>query len=328
MNRHYHEYLIDDLRADDSPVCGTMTFPAYRHLLSLEPASRLPGEAEQRLVTAVGQVARLGDEPVGLALAEVPVRAADGPPELLSLLVNAAHRRKGIATALVQAVEDAVRARGFATIEAVYMSGKPSIDAVERIFGARGWEPPELRTISVKFTMQEALSTPWYGRMGLLPPGAEIFPWKELTAAERQELVDSNQRDPWIPNSLQPWRHDSIGFDEVSSVGLRYRNQVVGWVINHRMDGRTVRFTCSFMRKDLSRRARIVPLYTEAIRRLSEVGCEFCTFVTPTVYPGMVEFIRRHCAPYASFTGETRGTRKALAGTEGDRLPAGGGPRE
>lgn len=194
MNRHYHEYLIDDLRADDSPVCGTMTFPAYRHLLSLEPASRLPGEAEQRLVTAVGQVARLGDEPVGLALAEVPVRAADGPPELLSLLVNAAHRRKGIATALVQAVEDAVRARGFATIEAVYMSGKPSIDAVERIFGARGWEPPELRTISVKFTMQEALSTPWYGRMGLLPPGAEIFPWKELTAAERQELVDSNSR--------------------------------------------------------------------------------------------------------------------------------------
>ena len=48
------------------------------------------------------------------------------------------------------------------------------------------------------------------------------------------------------------------------------------------------------------------------LRRLSDAGCEFCTFVTPTVYPGMLEFIRRHCAPYASFTGETRGTRKLL----------------
>ena len=84
----------------------------------------------------------------------------------------------------------------------------------------------------------------------------------------------------------------------MSSVGLRYRGEVVGWVINHQIDPRTVRFTCSFMRKDLSRRARIVPLYSEALRRLSEAGCEFCTFITPTVYAGMVEFIRRHGSPY------------------------------
>jgi hypothetical protein len=83
-------------------------------------------------------------------------------------------------------------------------------------------------------------------------------------------------------------------------------------VINHQIDPRTVRFTCSFMHPDLSRRARIVPLYSEAIRRLSEAGCECCTLITPTVYPGMVEFIQRYCAPYVGFVGETRGTRKRL----------------
>ena len=96
----------------------------------------------------------------------------------------------------------------------------------------------------------------------------------------------------------------------MSSVGLRYRGEVVGWVINHRMDERTVRFTCSFMRGDLSRRARILPLYSESIRRLAGVRCELCTMVTPTRYPEMIAFIRRHCQPYVHFTGETRGTSK------------------
>ena len=33
-------------------VCAAMTFPAYRHLLSLEPAPRHPKEGDQRIVDA------------------------------------------------------------------------------------------------------------------------------------------------------------------------------------------------------------------------------------------------------------------------------------
>lgn len=299
------------LQPAEQASVSAMTFPAYRHLLALQPALRLPAEPEQRLVQPVGVVARVAGQPVGLALAEVPVRPEDGPPELLSVFVAAGARNQKVGTALVAAMErEVLGARGCTSLEAVYTTGKPSIAAIERIFAARGWEDPVLRTISVRFTMAEALATPWYGRMGLLPKDAEIFSWVDLTPDERQALKDSNARKPWIANSLQPWRHDQVGFDPVSSVGMRYRGEVVGWVINHRMDAKTVRFTCSFMRKDLSRRARIVPLYSEALRRLSETDCESCTLVTPTVYPGMLEFIRRHCSPYASFTGETRGTRK------------------
>ncbi len=318
MPERDESYVIDALQPADVPAAASMTFPAYRHLLALQPTVRLPNEPEQRPVEPVVLVARAVDEatgslaPVGLVVAEQPLRAEDGPPELLSVFVAGAHRQRGLATRLVGAMERELARRGAASVEAVYTTGKPSISAIERLFDARGWDAPILRTMTVKFTMAEALGTPWFGRMGLLPAGAEIFSWVDLTPAERQQLRESNDRAPWIANSLQPWRHDHLGFDPVSSVGLRYRGEVVGWVINHQIDARTVRFTCSFMRKDLSRRARIVPLYSEAIRRLSETGCEVCTLVTPTVYPGMIEFLRRHCSPYASFTGETRGTRKAL----------------
>jgi len=305
------DYEIGALAAADAPFCEGMTFPAYRHLLALGPTERHPGEAEQRLVQPVGFVARVAGIPVALALAEVPVRREDGGPELLSLFVQTSHRRRGLAAALVAAIEDDLRARGYESLEATYTRGKPGIQAVERIFESRGWSAPELRTLTVRFTMEEALSTPWYGRVEV-PEGARIFPWTELTPAERRHIEESNARAGWIPNGLRPWRHDCIGFEPVSSLGLRYRGEVVGWVINHRMDEGTVRFTCSFMRRDLSRRGVILALYTESIRRLSEAGCQYCTFVTPTVYPGMVQFITRHIAPYATFVGETRGTRKAL----------------
>jgi GNAT superfamily N-acetyltransferase len=289
-----------------------MTFPAYRHLLAMKPAPRLPSEPEQRLVQPLALAARTPEGPVALVIAELPMHRESGPPELLSLFVAPGHRGKGIGTALVEEMEQALEVRHADSVDAVYTTGKPSIAAVERIFEKRAWDPPTLRSLLVKFTIPEALSTPWYGRMGLLPGGAEIFSWSDLTPAERARLHETNARAPWIPMSLQPWRHDSLGFDPVSSVGLRYRGDVVGWVINHQIDPRTVRFTCSFMRKDLAGRARILPLYSESLRRLSEAGCEFGTLITPTVYPGMVEFVRRHCAPYVSFTGETRGTHKPL----------------
>jgi GNAT superfamily N-acetyltransferase len=304
-------WRLDALRPGDARAYEAMTFPAYRHLLALRPAPRLPAEPEQRLVQPVGVVARRGDDPLGLALAEAPVRAADGPPELLSVFVATPWRGRGIATSLVEAVESRLREDGFAEVHATYSTGKPSIPAVERVFAKRGWDAPALRTYSVRFTIEEAQATPWYGRVRL-PKGAELFSWADLTPEERSRLQESNRRAPWIPNSLQPWRHDVLGFDRVSSVGLRYGGEVVGWMVNHRMDPKTVRFTCSFMRADLSRRARILPLYSEAIRRLAEDGCERGTFVTPTVYPGMVEFIQQHIKPYVSFTGETRGTKKFL----------------
>jgi len=305
-------YTIDALQSDAEAQYAGMTFPAYRHLLALRPALRLPAEPEQRMVQPIALVARSPEAPAGLVLAEPAVNAADGPAELLSLFIAPEHRGRGVGSSLVEAMERALAERGQTVVEAVYTTGRPAIAAVERIFEKRGWDAPQVRTLTVKFTMQEAVNTPWYGRMELLPAGAEIFAWKDLTPAERTALHESNERAPWIPISLQPWRHDQLGFDPVSSVGLRYRGEVVGWVINHQIDARTVRFTCSFMRPDLARRARIIPLYSEAVRRLSQTACEFCTMVTPTVYPAMIAFIRRHFEPYASFTGETRGTRKTL----------------
>ena len=121
----------------------------------------------------------------------------------------------------------------------------------------------------MRATLDELRRMPWYGRVRLPAPDFEIFPWTGLTPDEKRRLATSQLAQPWMTEGLEPWRHDHAGFDEVSSVGLRHRGEVVGWVINHRLANDVVRFSGAFVRADHARRGRIFALYTDSIERLA-----------------------------------------------------------
>jgi GNAT superfamily N-acetyltransferase len=296
--------------ADAGAVEG-MTFPIYRPLLALQPVSRHPELGDPKIVQPIGIAAWREGQPVGLVMAETPT--TDGQaPEMLSLFVAADARGQGVATALVAELERVLRAQGQRELRAVYMTGKPAIDTVEHILARLGWAPPVTRSVTLRFTPEEALSTPWFGRIRLPEPEYQAFPWTDITPDERAELERSHAEKPWITKGLEFWNHDRQGFDPVSSIGLRHQGRIVGWVINHRLSADTVRFTCSFMRKDLGRRGRIMPLYTVSLELLRAHGPHKCMFVTPVQYQTMVDFVKRRCAPWATFFGETRGVAKNL----------------
>lgn len=234
----------------------------------------------------VAVIAKSGGRLAGLALAEVPLAGGaaaeddagsdrgDRRGELLSLFVRPAARCAGVATALLAALERELARRGETAIATVYTAGRPSIPALERVLEKRGWDAPRARTLSVRFPPQAALGSDLFSdrRMGALSGRLELFAWRDLDAASRARIRSSHDATPWITPALAPWRFEAAGFDPLSSIGARYRGEVVGWVINHVVAPGTVRFTCSFLRKDLSRRGRIVPLYRESLRRLAEGG--------------------------------------------------------
>jgi GNAT superfamily N-acetyltransferase len=292
------------------PLFQEMTFPGYRHLLTLDRAPRHPEQGDTRVIAPFGVGATLNGEPVGLVLIEVP--SDNRWPEILSVFVRADLRNQGIATRLVGQMEQDLAKRGGVRLEAVYMTGKPGSEAIERVLAKCNWETPVARTISVRFSLQEASTTPWFGRVNLPNPPFEIFSWSELKPEEREKLQQTDAAQKWIATGLEPWRHDAYGYEPISSVGLRYHGEVVGWVINHRVGDDVVRFTCSFMREDLSKRGRILALYTESLSRLREAGVRMCSLVTPVSYGPMVEFLKRRCAAWVSFVGETRGSGKRL----------------
>jgi GNAT superfamily N-acetyltransferase len=302
---------LELLTADVAAPLGHMTFPAYRHLLNLEQTTRHPEYGDVRRVQPHAIAAWRDDALVGLALLETPVTEM-GPAELLSLYVVEHARNQGVATELVQAAERGARSVNLPSIGAVYTSDRSGTAALERVFAKREWSSPVTRALTVRFTPAEAMETEWFARVRWRDADFEIFSWKDLADDERSAVRRSHESSPWIRKGLEFWRHDHYGFDPVSSLGLRYRGEVVGWVINHQVSPQHVRFTCSYMRDDLSRRGRILPLYTESIRRLVDAGCDLCTLVTPVHYGEMAEFLRRRCAHCVTYFGESRGTEKQL----------------
>jgi GNAT superfamily N-acetyltransferase len=312
---HARSVAIVPLQASMANAVAHMTFPAYRHLLSLAANVRHPHDGDTRGIQPIGVVAILDGRPVGLALAEVPVDRqadADRAPELLSLFTDASVRRQGLGVALVAGIERAVAARREARLDAVYMTGKADVTAIERIFAARGWHPPAVRTVTLRFTVDEAARMPWFGRVPLRDGDFEVFPWSDLRASEREALVRSHLERPWILKGLEFWRHDHAGFDPVSSLGLRYRGDIVGWTINHRLAADTTRISGAFVRDDLMRRGRLMALWTESISRMRAGGVRWITSITPIQLEPMIDFLSRRVAPWATFHGETRGTHVIL----------------
>ncbi len=305
--------LLTPPTPQQAPELEAMTFPVYRPLLTLAPTVRHPEQGDAKPIRPIALVARAKGEPVGLVLGELPLSVRGGA-EVLSLFVVPEWRSRGVGRALVARLEAEVAEQGQAELTAVYTTGKPSIAAFERILWKRGWQAPEARTLSVRFTPQTALGAEVFEerRMAAIAAGLELFSWADLSADEKGAIRASHERAPWITPLLAPWRFEGAELDPISSVGARKGGEVVGWVLNHRVAPGLVRFTCSFMRKNLSRRGRIVPLYRESLRRLAATDCRLCTFVTPVEYEGMIGFIQRWIVPVAEFLAETRGSRKRL----------------
>ena len=307
---------LEGLASPVDPRFLDMTFPAYRHFLALRQARRHPQMPTLPVVMPVALGARIGEEPVGLALGEVP-GGQTANAEVLSLFVVPAFRGRGLGTALLDAMGTYLSRMGVEKAQGVFMTGRPNQETLERVLQKAGWTKPEFRQLTMRFTLEEGRRMGWYGRYPL-GDGYVMFPWRDLADAEREALRESQRATGWIKTDLEPWKHDAEGFEPVSSLGIRLHGEIVGWVITHAVDARTVRFTCSFIRRDLGRRGKIVPAYSEVIRRLSEgTAFEECTLTVPVQHLGMSSFILRRCAPFASFIGETRGTTKLL------RVPAG-----
>lgn len=303
--------LIHELRPQETSGFSTMTFPAFRRVLGKDVCPLYPGESDEHWIRPLALGAEAGGRPVGLLLGGLP--AGDGEvAEVLSVFVQPGERRQGIAARLLGHFEGLLRERGIARVEALYTTGKTGAATFGRLIDRAGWEAPSVRMLIYKCGLDQAVRMPWFGSFPVRD-GLEIFPWRDLLPEEAEALRRSHAEKPWIDDDLLPWRFDQHGFEEVSSVGVKLDGEVVGWVINHAVGGPDlVRFTCSFIRRDLARHGRLVAAYSESIRRLTSTPCTRCMFAVPISKKEMARFVERRCAPFGGQLTESRGAGKTF----------------
>ena len=246
--------------------------------------------------------------PVGLALAEYS--SSHSSAKVLSLFVQPSHRREGIGEALLSNLYKVAARQGCKGLEIAYQADWPNAIAMERMLRKHNWSAPQATMLLCKGTMQDIASADWLDACSL-PDGYEIFPWSELTAKERDSIIERQEDEPWFPPVLTPFQEEGR-IEAVNSLGLRYKGEVVGWMITHRAASDTIQYTSLFVRKDLQRLGRALPLLAQAIKRqmASDIPKGICQIQTET--RPMVAYMRRRFAPYNIVLRELQCAHKTL----------------
>lgn len=281
----------------------SFTFPLYRSYLKLlKPKG---------LIIAIG--ALVGEQkPVGLALAEI---IADGASaNLLSIFVTQNYRNRGIGTALLTRLEAELGLRGCNNVKLIYTTSNPQATAFERVIQKRNWLSPTPRHLVCKCDHRN-LDAPWLDRDYRLPSSFTLFPWKEITTKERNLLHRQQQTEQWIPPELVPFRHED-NLETFNSFGLRYQNEVVGWILTHRLAPDTIRYTCAYIRPDLQKLAQIICLYQKSIKlHTTRLDIPHGIWTVPFRFKSHVRFILKRFGPYMDSIEESRESSKSLTGS-------------
>jgi GNAT superfamily N-acetyltransferase len=292
--------------ADSFQQLMAFTFPSYRDQLN----SALTGDPN-----IIAFVAEVGHEIVGMLLASVYQEPAE-PPEstLLSVFVATSHRRQGIGTALMTDFQREAKQRGVAVASAVYIDGKSTTGAFEGLVAKTRWEPPVQRMIAVKQHWHDALVAPHaWCRDIPRPNGVTILPWSQVTSAQRDAIRVWQQTESEIPHYLFPDEVErNAALHLGTSVGLSIEGNILGWVLTHPLEDRVLRFTASYVKRSLQRRAYLLNLLHASISQMEPLGFDYGIWTVPIQDARMYQFASRRIAPHSEYCRQSKLVRLVL----------------
>lgn len=287
---------IERLNSITSAAFNNFTYRAYQHILyGLESGGR---------VAAFG--ALVDGVPAGMSICEFTPASSN----IVSICVGAEFRNQGVGAALLTAAEEELTARGSEQAVLTYATGKPTTPALERMLAKCGWPEPQPKHL-ICTSDKRMYTSPWMSEYKL-PASFEVFPWSGVTAEDRASLERSQAAENWIPKGLWPFDYEGT-MEPANSLGVRYRGEVVGWVVTQPREPDAVCYSCSWMRPDLQRRGRLIAAYAEAVRRQIEfTNKPIGIWIVPYHHESMAAFVLRRMKPWLITLAEFRHSKKQL----------------
>lgn len=232
--------------------------------------------------------------PIGVALARRSCHLAD----LLALYVEPAYRRLGIATQLLERLEQLLNQRGCLHLSLLYDPEDCLAPALERLFAKRGWSRPTLSRLMVWFSEQSIQGCAWL-RDTQFPSGFEVFPWGEVADEELEAIRQRQDTEPWYPPSLSPFSIPPAELVPFASLGLRYDGAIVGWSHCRMAASDTLLYETLFLSPEVRGQRVGLALAAEVVRRSLGRGIPYAGWGTSPDNGLMVSFFERCLMPYA-----------------------------
>ncbi|MEM1181137.1 MAG: GNAT family N-acetyltransferase [Acidobacteriota bacterium] len=226
--------------------------------------------------------------------------------ELLSLFVAPRHRRRGVGTAMLAALEALVQNEGASGLRTTYTTGKSYQPVVEKMMQRCSWREPFDRIHIFKIKLEDLVGLT--RRLRRPRKGFEVGLWHDVSEAEREAL----RRQPWAPKSLVP---DVSGqeYDPRVSMVLRYHGEIVGWAI---MVNKTVelgKVEATFVRPDLQRTGALIPMLGRSAEIGWDLGYREALFTGVFDHPKLTKFAYRRIAPFCYSVSKSLGAERHFA---------------
>jgi GNAT superfamily N-acetyltransferase len=295
-------YKFVVLNRENAFQYDNLTYPSFRYRLRIFK----PNES----LIAIG--VHLDDIPVGLVFTELLSDRSSA--KVLSLFVVPEHRGQGLGKTLLTKMEQQLRQVGCSKVSLVYLPNSTTV-FLEKILECGNWLSPNPRMLIGRVVILESTiqTADWVGgNATILDSSYAMFPWIELTQEERQNILTEQFESFWYPENCSPFKEEEK-LEPINSIGLRYQNKIVGWMITHRIAPDTIRYTSLFVKKELQGIGRAIPLLAAAINsQLQHPDLQQATFAVDINNKLMVKFIQRRLAPHVTSIRQSMQSSKIL----------------
>lgn len=257
-----------------------------------------PWGVEDASIIAVGALDQ-NNTPVGIALASYyPVLSW---ATLVAFHLQTEFCLPNALDQLLNALEELLRARKCLVVNFLYSTNAPMAENIEAALKRAGWDEPYLMMVRCHFDVQ-GFNPSWYERYRRvsLPPSFQLFPWNELKDGERHRLYQQQQQGTF-PSSVSPFHSESkIHFS--SSVGMRYKGEVIGWLITSCADPDTVNFSSFYVEGDYRFSKVAISLLIASIERLksTEIPKAILDVNLWQVDQHWIDFVKKRLVPQAT----------------------------
>jgi GNAT superfamily N-acetyltransferase len=275
----------------DYLILDRLNAPAYKHLTYHWLQDRLNLRSTQDLTTIAIGVALQG-QPVGLVLVEYLKDRYQA--NILSLVVAPGHRQQGIGTTLLIQIEKILTVSSCQQIDFIYGLNLTT-PIIERMLDRQNWTPGSTHSLQCLTNLKTIEQAPFLTRY-TCPQKFTIFPWSELTDRERSK-IEQKENGLNYPDELCPFRAGRI--EAPFSVGVRDRDEAIGWSIVEQLTPHCVSYSSLFVRPEYRSIGLGIHLLAASINRQNvDKSVPTGLFIVLQENTAMVKFMTRHLAPY------------------------------
>lgn len=201
------------------------------------------------------------DEPVGLLLATATKTFYVA--EIHSLYIDEKFRHQQIATNLMIYLEQELIKSSCIMITLLYPSDLPNTSIFKSLLKKLQWNDP-IPHIDRYLFEGKIFQPSWLFKNYRYPEDITIFPWKDLNATERKELLRQETQSRF-PQEVSPFL-DEARIEPLNSLGMKRNGEIIGWMITHRHDPLTICYSSLYIESEYLFTSLSTRLLIEAIK--------------------------------------------------------------